>query len=74
MFPFGLHGLGEGSRLLRKSGCRRGSGRSAGTRGMPEGPSKAAGLRRLLVVLEGEPFEETLKRHWVRRPGGSLRT
>lgn len=61
------HGLGVGSRLVKKSGCRRGSGRSAGTRGMPEGPSKAAGLRRLLGVLEDEPFQETLKRHSSRR-------
>lgn len=30
------------------------------TRGMQRGPSKSSGLQRLLVVLEGEPFEEIL--------------
>lgn len=40
----------------------KGSGRSFDTRGMTKGPlqKKATGLQRLLVVFEGEPFQETL--------------
>lgn len=38
----------------------RGTGRSSDIRWMWRCPSKAAGLWKLLVVLEGEPFEEIL--------------
>lgn len=38
----------------------RGSGRSPVTRGIQRGPSKAPGLRRLLVVFESEAFQELL--------------
>lgn len=38
----------------------RGTGRSPDIRGMWRYPSKAAGLWRLLAVLEGQPFEEIL--------------
>lgn len=54
MFPFGP-GLGLKSCPVA---AERGSGRSPDTRVMQRGSSKAAGLQRFLVVLEGEPFEE----------------
>ena len=56
------HSLGEGSRMVKKlpSVVGRGSGISLEPEGCQRGPSKAAGLQRLLVVAEGEPFEEIL--------------
>ena len=54
-----VQGLGDSSRVVKKlpSGCREGLQADALT---PEGLLKTAGLRTLLVVLEGEPFEERL--------------
>ena len=42
--------MGEGSRVVNR----------LPSRGMQRGPSKGSGLQRLLVMLEGEPFEEIL--------------
>ena len=54
--------MGEGSRVVKMipSGCRKKLRQKPDTREMQRGPSKALGLQRLLVVLEGEPLEEML--------------
>ena len=53
-----VQGLREGSRVLKKlpSSCREGLQAAL----MLVGSSMATGLQKLLVVLEGEPFEEIL--------------
>ena len=57
LFPFGpMCGRGLWGGCLVIAG--RGSGRSQ-TPGEQRGPSKASGLLRLLVMLEGEPLKET---------------
>ena len=42
------------------SGCRERLRQESDPRGAHQGPSKASGLQRLLVVLEGEPLEEII--------------
>lgn len=42
------------------SGCRERFRQKPNTRGVQRGSSKASGLQRILVVLEGEPFEKIL--------------
>ena len=54
--------MGEGSRVVKRlpGGFRERLRQKPDTRGMHRAPSKASGLQRLLVMLEGEPLEETL--------------
>lgn len=54
--------MGEGPGVVRRlpSYFRERLRHKPNARGMQRGPSKASGLQRLLVVLEGEPFEEIL--------------
>lgn len=54
--------MGKGSRVVRRllNGCRERLRLKANARGMQRGPSKAHGLRRLLVLLEREAFQELL--------------
>ncbi|KAF6078395.1 hypothetical protein HJG60_009232 [Phyllostomus discolor] len=54
--------MGEGCRVVQGSlvVSWRGSGRSQTRGGAGGPPSKSSGLHRLLVVLEGEPSEQTL--------------
>lgn len=54
--------LRAGLGLIKKlpSGFREGSGRSPDTREMQRGPSKAAGVLRLSVKLQGEPVKKML--------------
>ena len=52
----------QGSGVVKRmpSGFKERLRQKPDTMGMQRGPSKFSGLQRLLVVLEGEPFKETL--------------
>ena len=61
LLPFGpMHGRGSREVKRVSSGFRERLRQKPETREIQRSPSKTSGLQRLLVVLEGEPFEETL--------------